>query len=274
MNQIGGSFLSCFRALDELCRTILGRNKKATLVYQMVMFFNKALNLLHTISTLQVESEAVDDNRRPRHKRPRVEEGEYAVNKYLAKTLAATVYALEWKVHQPGHSDLLEGILFSVLEHTGRLVSEAIFAEHVAISKNPGNITEANEVPVRNGAAKFESRYVVQVLHAALGGSNKKELVAQVLATGKTNVDVQTRFGGSTGLSTLKGELLTKAKALIQSTLLKSVVGGAEPETLKLPPAPTEDEAMLAGESPGSDIYGSDWLVETVWALIGWDLVV
>lgn len=270
VNQIGLSFLACFVAFNELCRTIPGRAKKSELIFQLVMFFTKTLEFLKMLCGLQEEHEIIQRDRRQRDKRPKVEEKEYAVNKYLTKMLASLAYSLEWKVGQPGHCELLEGILFSTIEHIGRLVSEVVFGEHVATSDNPGNITKSAHVAPK-APARSEARYIVQVLHAALGGTDRKSLVSQILA------DKQTALGAYKTASSggLPGNLLllSKVKRLLQSTLMKSTVGGEELETLRLPAPPQERMEVQNVVGIGAEKYGSDWLIETVWALIGWDLI-
>jgi hypothetical protein len=271
MHQVALSFLSCFHALNELCRTIPGRAKKTEIVHKMVMFFNKALNLLQTVISLQTEHEAVHEHRTSRHKHGRVDEEEYVVSKYLAKSLVSMAYGPEWEAHQTGHSDLLEGILFSVLEHIGRLVSEAVFAEHVAMSDKPGNMTKTTSLSPFS--AGLESRYMIKVLYAALGGSDRKDLVARVLATGKRSVTSESRLRSTVGSSLLSGGLLSKGKKLLQSALVKSAVGGAGLEILRLPTPPAEDSMSVLEVINEDEHFDSEWVIETVWALIGWDLV-
>jgi hypothetical protein len=272
MHQAGLLFLSCFKAMNELCLTIPGRARIPEIVYRMVIYFSNSLILLRKLGTLQAEHEPTRDSQGPRHKRSRIEEREYIVNKCLANTLASIVRHLEWKVQQPGHADLLEGILFCILEHTGRLISEAVFAEHVATSENPGNITK-NDDPRVSGSIKYESRYMVKVLHAALGDAGRRELVAQVLTAGKPNSNDQAHFGDSHLSSALSGDLLSLAKKLLQSTLMKSAVGGPDLETLRLPTPPIEetDSSVEVGEEV--EKYGSEWLIESVWGIIGWDMI-
>jgi hypothetical protein len=239
----------------------------------MVMFFNKALNLLQTISSLQAEEEEVRDRRRLRNKRAKTEGGEYAVNKYLARALSAVVSNLDWKVGKPGHGEVLEGILFSILEHTGRLLSSAVFSEHVAKSMNPGNITQG-KAPSNPSMAKLESRYIVQILHAALGGSEKKELVAKVLASDRKDLDPLKRMSSLAPSSSFTRDLVSKSKMLIQSTLLKGAVGGDNLASLELPAPPGEESNFSVEAADKVERYGPEWLVEIVWALIGWDMVV
>jgi hypothetical protein len=272
MNQVSLSFLSCFKAMSHLSLTIPGRARVPEIVYRMVNFFSKSLNLLHKLSNLQAENEAAQDSRRPQPKRSRTEEREYIVNKSLANSVASIVYGLEWKVQQPGHADLLEGMLFCTLEHTGRLVSEAVFAEHVVTSDNPGNIMK-NDDPLARGRVKLESRYLVRILEAALGGPTRKGLIARVLAAEKPSSNDQAHLGGSVLASALTGDLLSRTKKLLQSTLVKSAVGGPNLETLRFPTPPIEDLEPQAEIGDEVENYGSEWLIESVWGIIGWDII-
>jgi len=257
--------------MNELCATIPGRSKIPEVVYRMVMFFSKALDLLHNLGTLQAGHEVVQSAQRPRHKRSRVEEREFIVTKYLAKSLASIVSEIEWKAGQPGHADLLEGTLYCVLENVGRLLSEAVFAEHVAVSDNPGNISKTDN-PIGSGSAKHESRYLILILHASVGGSRKRELIAQVLAQGKASSGGQPRVAESAMALALSGDLLYKAKKLLQSTLIKSAVGGPDLETLRLPTPPLEVEMQVEIHDE-VEKYDSEWLVQSLWGIIGWDLI-
>jgi hypothetical protein len=272
MHQVKTSFLACFNAMNELCATIPGRSRIPETVYRMVMFFKKALGLLHNLASSQAESGNIQEPQRPRHKRSRVEEREYIVTKSLANSLASVAYGIEWKFGQPGHADLLEGLLFCVLERTGSLLSEAIFAEHVATSDNPGNISKTDG-PIPSGSVEHESRYMVQILQAAVGGSKRRELIAQVLAAGHSTSSVKTPLVGSTLSLALSADLLSKAKKILQSTLVKTAVGGPDLESLRLPTPPLEEVEVPVEVDDQVEKYGSEWLVQSVWGIIGWDMI-
>jgi hypothetical protein len=272
MHQVNISFLSCSRAMNELCTTIPGRTRMPVTVYRMVMFFKKALCLLHNLASLQATSETIPETQRPIQKRSRIEEREYVVTKSLANSLASIAYSIEWKPGQSGHSNLLEGILFCILEHTGRLVSEAVFSEHVAVSDNPGNISKVDDsIPSRS--VRHESRYLVQILRAAMGGLNKKEVIAQALAANSSTSSMNGPLVGSTISSTLSADLLSKAKKLLQSTLVKAAVGGTDLESLRLPTPPIEEIDVPVEVDDPVEKYGSEWLIQSVWGLVGWDMV-
>jgi hypothetical protein len=242
------------------------------LVHRMVMFFNRALSFLQTISSIQTEQAEEHNSRRLRNKTVKSDEGEYAVNKYLAWALASIFTELGWKIGKPGHSELLEGILFSILEYTGRLLSEAVFHEHVAKSTNPGNISKGDVSP-NLASTKIESRYIVQILHSAFGTSEKKDLVAKVLAYGRKDLDPLRRLTDLAPSSSFTQNMVIKSKILIQGTLLKCTVGGDNLPSLKLP-ASVEEEVDCPVEAANHIEVGSrEWLIENVWALIGWDTV-
>jgi hypothetical protein len=270
MHQIGLTYMACFNGMNELCRTIIGRVKKQEIVYRLVMFVNKSLNLLHAISAAQAEAKSIQ-SKRSRHKRLRSEFTEFVINKYLSKTIASIIHGLDWRSDFPGHCEILEGILFSVLEHIGRLVSEATFGEHVALSDNPGSITN-NIAPMIHGVAEFESRYMVQILHAAVGGRTRNDLVAHILAAGRSSSKAQFPFNGS--VSDRSGDLLLKAKGMLRATLMKSTLGDINAlEVLRLPTPPIEG---LTPPNRGDNIteqYGPEWLIATVYTLVGWDLL-
>ena len=270
MHQIVLSFQTCFNSLNELCLTIAGRSRRHEIVYLLVMFFKHALDHLQSICTLQSEKD-IESRRKTRSKRPQAEE-EYAVNKYLSQTLTL-ITRMDWKVGKPGHSDILEGILFSILDHIGRLVSTAVFNEHVAMSSKVGNITVCDTEPLTS-PSKLETRYIVPVLCAALGGSNsRKELLARVLGEGGGVVRDKTQ---ETSQQTLTGsgcDLVTIARKRLQETLVQCAVGGEELNSLILPPQP-EDFGVSTQPNPSAEEYGPEWLLESVWAVVGWELAI
>ncbi|RDL39701.1 uncharacterized protein BP5553_04041 [Venustampulla echinocandica] len=264
MQQVSLAVQISFDFLNVLCRTIAGREKRNHVVYRIAVFFDKALGLLQQLSNMQ----AAYENKRGSHislREPCLEEGvEYAVNKYLAGALSSTISNLKWEVGKPGHRPVLEGILYAVLKQTGRLVSEAIFQEHVGSSKNPGNITEMS-VGSDSNTASLESRYIVQILYVALGGSARKGLVAEVLAS-ENSPRTQRQHNTSS--------LLFRETNRIQNMLVKSAIGGDEFESLKFPASPIENIDIPI--IPNTDIvpYGPVWFIERVWTMVGWDMAV
>lgn len=266
MHQIISAFQTCFHALNKLCLTILGRSKRSGIVYRLVMFFKKALEHLQAICTLQAEHEDAG-KRSTRSKRIKTG-GEYATNKYLCQALIS-IAQTEWRVGKAGHSEVLEGILFSILDHTGRLVSNAVFDEHVATSNKPGNITldTSRSLP---GSANLEARYFVPILHAAIGGTEtRKELLARVLSDRPGN----SKNGSILAPVSSRHDLFLKARKRLQETLIKQAMGGEELDSLSLPTRP-DDVDCSPPPSNCAEKYGPEWLLESVWAVLGWELAI
>lgn len=267
MHQTVLGFRTCFNCLTNLCQTILGRKKRYEVLHRLVMFFSRSLDHLHTLCSTQGKTE-LGESQRPDFKRARMDD-EYIINKHMSGMLVSIVQ-MEWEPGQTGHSEILEGMLFSILEHVGRLLSNAIFKEHVATSDRIGNITKglSSRSPK---SAKLEARYMVPILHAALGRSSaRKETIARVLAENPSYGNGQRR-SLSSGYTP---NLLIKARKMIQSSLVKSAVGGEGLDCLKLPSPPDEGEEYAPDIEPGVEVYGPEWLQESVWALVGWELAV
>jgi hypothetical protein len=238
---------------------MVGRTKKNDIIYRMTVFLQKTIAFLHDVCQAQEYRESKVPQRGGSGVQDTVE---YVVNKYLATSIASMIGDLAWEPGKPGHSELLEGILYTILSHTGKLVSIALFDEHVVRSANEGKVTENNQPPPVD-TAKFESRYIIQILYTALGGATRTELVSQVLAAGRPTI-----------IKKGDGDLATKARLLLQSTLVNKSTGGVDFETLRVPQLPAED-AVVPDELVDHSVekYGPAWLVEMAWALVGWDMV-
>jgi len=179
---------------------------------------------------------------------------------------------MQWQIGQPGHKDLLEGILFFILEHIGRLVSHAVFDEHVATSDQLANITKPSP-KLSSKASKLETRYMIKILAAALGGTGaRKDLVSHILAEEISGTNMYISSRKPSGHST---EMLAKARKKIQCSLLKSVLGDgvAEGTTISKPYFPEVEATSLPAMDENGEKYGMDWLLGSVWALIGWDMI-
>ena len=81
-------------------------------------------------------------------------------------------------------------------------------------------------------------------------------------------------LGNASSSGSTEGDMLQRAKKLLQSTLLKSTLGGSELECLclRLPRLPTEI-SNVEDIRIDTERYGREWLLETLWGLIGWDMV-
>ncbi|KAH8801667.1 hypothetical protein F5884DRAFT_523553 [Xylogone sp. PMI_703] len=288
-HQLDLSYRSCFDSLTHLCQTIPGRAKRHTIVYNLVKFFGDALALLRSLCSSQSDydssREAHRGAKRARTEKPPTTEN--AVMNHLSTCLASILLNLNWQETQSSHADILEGILYFILRRTGALVSEITFKEEVASSDLPGNIskTDGTEDSTKQHAIMLECRYVWPVIQAAFGGNDaaRKGLIMRVLARnpsstvkGKGTVSMPPLGGDGSA-----GELLGKEMMRLQYTLVRSIIGEVPEvpfqEVLKLPfkPETEEAEAEAGPLTEGGDVEkdGSNWFIDSIWTLIGWDLL-
>jgi hypothetical protein len=252
--QMSLGYNSCLVAMNGLKGSIPGRRRIGEIVYHLVGFFENTLKHLHSSSSQQAAYEKSDGGEEVhRNKRARIE-SEYAANNLLCRVLVS-IGRTEWKVGQAGHSELLQGIHYHILRHTGSLLSVAVFEEHVALSEIPKTIpsgTSPTEVTM------LECRYIIPILQAVLGEcSERQELIAQVLLG-----------NDSKSSSTVNNYLLSKTKRFIRDTLLESAIGGDALECFKLPSQPEHSELQVPPELVE---FGPKWFVHWVWQLASWD---
>lgn len=257
-DQVVVAFLSCFRALEVMCETIVGRNQKGSIIMQMSMFFRRSLQTLHAMSILQIKQESTNYEREGLSTHAQDKDIEYAASKYLTKALSTIIYNIDWQINVPLHSELLEAIEYEIIHRVSVLLSIVWFDEHVANSNHLGNTTKGSTEPSsahENIVSKNELRYIIDILFNALGGAGKRDLFARVIMSGKSDT---------------AGDLLKKAKRLLVNTLEKTGFGRDIGQTL-LSPA-TSGDLPQPLVTTVTERYSSDWYVEKVWELIGWDV--
>ncbi|CZS95585.1 uncharacterized protein RAG0_05184 [Rhynchosporium agropyri] len=258
LDCIRRSFHTCFDGMNQLFSTIPGRMKQRVVINRMIMFFQKSLDFLSTISALQSEeNEHTQQIQSTRNKRAKLDKVEYAVNRYLAQTLAFIAKQIDWEEGKIGHSEVLEGMLVVAIQRTGRCIKDAVFGEHI--------------LAPRSVVIRPETRYIVQVLYATLGGANKKELISLVLSKEQPSRNSSSGSNVPSG-SVISGQLLNKVRKQLQEILLESTLGGVDLEIMQLPTIPS-DLGDIEDTSDKEEQYGKEWLLERVWGLIGWDMV-
>lgn len=267
-------FLSCVVAFDNICKTISGRKERGKIIYCISDFYRTNLSLLHKISEKQ--SKRVVSY--PRTARPgssstrrRVDTSEFTANKQLGRILAGIVFNIDWNPESITHGELLEGIQYSIINHAGRVLSVALFGEVVSDSKLPGHITQASTIEqlLQNTPHKSETRYIIQILHNARGGVQRRTEFANILnaRTPTTTNEVMDRAL----LSEAAVDLVGKANAILKNTLVKSVLDFDAGERLHIPAAEVDDVDRLCKDD-NYGLYGASWFIGKMWELVGWDL--
>ncbi|RDW94684.1 hypothetical protein BP5796_00447 [Coleophoma crateriformis] len=249
-------FFSCFEAMNAICDTIVGRQKKGTLICKFVHLFQTVLDQGRTLSLEQAQHDLpiyVHSVRPKKH--PRIEidfssRSDYIVRGYLRDLIMTILYKISWNVNLGTHRELYEAILTLILKHMAEVLTKLMFEEIVASSIPP------SPAEVAQRAAHLESRFLVPILCAALGEGDpqRKDLCLTMLA--KTHATPN----------------LSKARRSIQATLTKFITGvDGFGDTLK-------SLNQLKGTMPDVEVpemeeFEPQWVMNAVVSLVGFDMV-
>lgn len=169
-------------------------------------------------------------------------------------------------------------------------MSEVVFFEQVS-TENKNDLNDSTEV-AKTGpdpVAQTKGRYLVYILTQILRNNPK---VSEMLNEVPNNSIVTRRKRAGTE----KWQLSTDAKNRLQQTLLKassrfscplrcgivfgtngldqSVFGGDDfRNSLKEPRSPEHGrDALAEGDKSEPEQFSTEWFIESLWSLIGWDL--
>ncbi|KAI1958390.1 hypothetical protein LOZ58_005122 [Ophidiomyces ophidiicola] len=275
-----------FRALQRLAGREDGACAYGIIVYRLVHLFQSILLRLHRYTLLRARmlisrAKPVSKTARQTVKAKRENTIE-SLSPQLSREdgrLLDTVSQLLVKMilqiasGKNDHSDLLEGFLFVLLEHVGKVLGSLVFKglkSDTSLAVCPTRLpipcpafqdTENGaNVSILECAAMLQSRHLICILEHALS--------------------IQCQGDSASGFVGAHSSLLVRGrKRKLQNTLLKGVFGHDDPtlqESLKSiceinPSLPTGrlDNDL---DSPGCD--KGDWFVQEVWRLLGWDSLI
>lgn len=264
MNNVILAFLSCIGIFDRVCATILGRDKKSAMIYSISKFVLINLHLLHSLVIRQTSEEQITEQKSPENIEAPTERKEYVANKQLSRTLCTIFYNIAWSPQNQAHAELLEGMLYSLLHGTGRLLSLVFFDEVVTdLDRNtPHDSVDTERIH------ESELHYVVQILRNAMGGSDRRDLIIEVL---KSNQMRKTGIQHNDRLKThsMPG-LLGIVKERLENTLLRNTVSDIAGEGFDTPPEFLEDEEAT---SPRNEGELRNWFAVQIYDTLGLDLV-
>ncbi|KLJ09406.1 hypothetical protein EMPG_15176 [Blastomyces silverae] len=185
----------------------------------------------------------------------------------------------------PEENDLLEGFLFSILEHVGRTLCLFVFKElnsnsdlrlNPAKLPMPGNFDKEyparGEMAIAQRAAECEARHLIWILERAIAFTDQFERPSDAmngdLVLTETTLPKGPPFQG----------ILQRARAKLQNTLLKGIFGENEPQfrdSLKMPEKPSYPlpEVSFGRSFDSAKIDPAEWFTQEVWRLVGWDVL-
>ncbi|TGO86280.1 hypothetical protein BPOR_0317g00090 [Botrytis porri] len=245
MSEIVECHKSCVEVSTEHYKTIVGRElvRKSNVIYSLCSFFDKTLSEMHRLCSAKAKLPIRSGDSKSDPVKVSVGNGEPMMIRFIANLLIGILRKINWQQNNDLHKQIFEGTLATILDHTGKMLSDIIFRENVAASRLPGNISSGEpSLQLSKNESALKSKYLIHILEMALKIQKEK------MGTGTTE------------------ELLKKAKRKIQNTLKNSIIGGGL-LGLKIPDH-IDEEPIDIPELEGLEMYGEEWTVQCVFTMV------
>ncbi|RDW63022.1 uncharacterized protein DSM5745_10133 [Aspergillus mulundensis] len=168
----------------------------------------------------------------------------------------------------PGHRQLLEGFLYTLLSRAGSVLCLFVFQD---LQLRPDLQADPDQLPLPAGlrdakvddrslgGAQVEARYLVCLVRGALAVLDKPPSLSSAAS--------EDQFGG---------QFLSTIRARLQSTLVQAVFGANSDfgQTLQQPVEPKglDIRRVLEDHQP-SELSVPEWYTQQLWQLLGWELL-
>ncbi|KAL5051784.1 hypothetical protein BDW71DRAFT_193330 [Aspergillus fruticulosus] len=168
----------------------------------------------------------------------------------------------------PGHRRLLEGFLYTLLSRVGKVLSLFVFQD---LQLRPDLRMDPDKLPLPAGLIHAE------VDGKSLGAAQTEARYLVCLARGALAVFDKHATSLSAPLEYLpEVRFLSSIKARLQSTLVQAVFGADSDlgQTLEKPTPPKVfDIKRLLEDHQPSEISVSEWYIQELWQLLGWEML-
>lgn len=250
------------RGLSHLCRDITGRRCKGQIIYSLVQFFVGVLDHTRNLCTAQV---SLHPNQPPLGIKSENMARISSVIRELSRFLGNILISPEFQKSNVHCFEVLEGIIACMLDRIGRLVSQTVFTENLALSKRPGCISSPDHdpsiLPANQKVVEVEGHALLLVLKYAMvdNGDNRPIILTEILR--RTNFSVN---------NPKSGFLIEKSRNSLQKTLLRGIFGENSDDfrdALKVPKHPEE----YVNVQSGAQESGANTFIESVYSIVGWD---
>ena len=183
----------------------------------------------------------------------------------ITRLLGAMVFSLD--ISRTKHQDILEGFLFILLTRVGKTLCLFVFQD---LQLNPDLYINPTKLPLPEGLLEAELNEA-SLLAAQMEAKHLIWLLERALAFLSASPN-----SSSSNTASVRDNFVSKVKDRLQSTLLQGVFGTDEPffqNSLQRPIPPEVQELDDLEISPISDKPVSDWFVQEVWRLLGWEML-
>lgn len=282
IRAVESAFQLLCQAIGKLSGTDQGIHDAGQVIYHLVCLYDTITKALQKYcqSMAQQEMASSKTNSRPakkkqtakslRTKTKRVQNTlssnqEDEVATQITRLLGTMVLSLD--ISCTKNQELLEGFLFILLTRVGKILCLFVFQDlqlRQDLYVDPAKLplpeglsgVELNEASLL--AVQMEAKYLVWLLERTLAFLNANPALP------------------SSDTASIRGQFVSKVKDRLQSTLLQAVFGTDDPSfqnSLQRPIAPEVQELDDLQRSQISDTPVSDWFVQEVWRLLGWEML-
>ncbi len=271
------SFNHLTRGFDKLLAIPQADRFRGQVIHSLVKLFGQLLDRLqresihHSQSQIRQVLKTVDqpeparvsnqDNSTPPEPKP-------DICAHLSQLLASLLSNLDPK--KPAHTELLEGILYHLLQRAGQTLHAFVFAEKESESEaeaekrtdapptttEPQPITTDFDTAIKKAATRHEAKYLIWILKKALAFIDANPSCEQP-PTNKTDLE-------------------DAARTRLQYTLLKAIFGAGRSDFgmgLNLP-RDVDSRVEVDTDVPSvSEEETSEWFKRELWMLVGWEVL-
>ncbi|KAL4904814.1 hypothetical protein BDW74DRAFT_178388 [Aspergillus multicolor] len=278
LRGIESSVCHLLQTIRKLCGTGASNKKMGLLIYHVVCLYAAIMDCLQEICNAAVPANAESQEfsmqtrsmarmqAKSSDKPDSQSKTEDEATIQLTSLLNRMVTSLELAC--PGHRQLLEGFLYTLLNRAGSVLCLFVFQD---LQLRPDLRADPDELPLPAGlrnidvderslkGAQVEARYLVCLVRGALAVLDKHP---SLLST--------------TSKDQPSAQFLSRIKARLQSTLVQAVFGVNSyfGQTLQQPVQPKglDIRRILEDQQP-SELPVPEWYVQELWQLLGWEML-
>ena len=281
LTAIARLFPMVMQVLHKLGQTSEGTSLRGQPIYHTILLFQR---LLEQISRISIAQGNLNRAATPRSRKPhgRIER---QIADYLLSPKATHVDAIEnGKIFKllmqlamviisaldplkATDNEILDGIMFFLLSHTGKLLREFVFEDE----KENGNL-HMESISIEDVAIhEAQAPYVIHLLRHAMRITAKGPRSA--IATRRTSNDLTSQCLQNSKI--IHNDFSREARIKLQNTMLKGFFGNDAKELGEglLKPLGEDMECSSGDSGNEKNENVKRWYISEVWKLVGWDIL-
>ncbi|KAL2830009.1 hypothetical protein BDW59DRAFT_158764 [Aspergillus cavernicola] len=263
LHSVEATGILLFQALKRLSENVNLVQEANLLIYHIECLYEAIMNSLEQHCKIQSSQEAVTSRPITRS----AAQKQVEAPKQLTSLLHRMITLLDLTC--PGHRSVLEGFLYLLLSRIGKFLCLFVFQDlqlrpDLRIVQSqlsmPAGIVDVELNDKLLSAAQVEARYLIWLLERALPILDTPSVLDPAVSKDQPE----------------PSQFISSIKARLQSTLIQAVFGANEDFGRNLKRAIQPDDLDLDRLSKThqiSKLSVSDWYIQEVWRLLGWEVL-